>query len=478
MTTTRRQFIARGALMTGAFLGLKHHATSLFADQGYENQVPAYGPLHRDPGGLLDLPEGFEYRVLSRTGDPMADGLVTPGGPDGMAAFAGPGRQVILVRNHELTRGSNAGAFGDDAGLLEKVERQRLYDLADEKPPHLGGTTTLVYDPFEKKVIRQYLSLAGTCRNCAGGPTPWNSWITCEETMEKAGGENRLDHGYNFEVPAGADPHLTPAVPLKAMGRFNHEAVAVDPRSGVVYQTEDRGDGLFYRYVPNEPGNLQAGGRLQALVVADLASCDTRNWDQEVIVNQETNEKEMQSRARTFLVGEPVAVRWVDMEEIEAPNDDLRYRGHLDGAAVFARGEGAWYGNESVYFACTNGGPRQCGQVFRYRPSPYEGTALEATYPGSLELFAESPGRSLLEYCDNLTVAPWGDVILSEDGSQEQYIRGLTQEGKLYTIGRNRLNGSEFAGVCFAPNHPTLFVNIQNPGITFAITGPWHRMRG
>lgn len=475
MSISRRKFIGTGALFAAGLGGLRLNTLSLGA-QSYKNEADGYGELVRDPDGLMDLPRGFSYRVLSRTGQRMDDGLFLPGAPDGMAAFAS-GREVVLVRNHELTPDLPLnGPFGANTELLETVDAERLYDSGGRRRPHLGGTTNLVYDPETGKVVRQFLSLGGTCRNCAGGPTPWNTWITCEETVERAGDGNDEDHGYNFEVNANARPELTRAVALKAMGRFNHEAVAVDPASGVVYQTEDRGDGLFYRFIPNTPGELARGGRLQALVVVDKDSADTRNWPLEI---GKDDEGKTRYRAREgselFPERRALPVRWVDIEEVESPGDDLRQQGFSKGAAVFARGEGAWQGNDSIYFACTNGGAEQCGQVFRYRPGPHEGTSREQEQPGTIELFVESKGRTLLEYCDNLTVAPWGDVVLSEDGPENQYIRGVRPDGRLYTIAHNRLNHSELTGVCFAPNHPTLFVNIQNPGITFAITGPWER---
>ena len=467
-------------MLAAAFAGLRTNTFNLFAAQEYESEIEGYGRLVEDPAGVLDLPEGFHYHVLSRTGDFMRDGLRIPGAPDGMAAFQGAGDKVILVRNHELSRDSIfASPYGVDGGLKSKIDLSKIYDLADGVLPHIGGTTNLVYDPVRRKVIRQFMSLAGTCRNCAGGPTPWNTWITCEETLEKAGRINREDHGYCFEVPAVARPTLADPVPLKAMGRFNHEAVAVDPLSRVVYETEDRPDSLFYRFIPNVPGQLAQGGRLQALAIAGEDGCDTRNWDKVQIPKRSDGKfgVDFVTREKLFEKGMPREVRWVDMDEVESPKDDLRYRGFHDGGAVFARGEGAWFGNDSVYFACTNGGAVRKGQIFRYRPSPWEGTDREAEAPGTLELFVESPGETLLEYCDNLTVAPWGDLVISEDGPEQQYLRGVTKDGKLYTIGFNRLNDSEFAGVCFAPNHPTLFVNIQRPGITLAITGPWRNLK-
>jgi secreted PhoX family phosphatase len=418
-----------------------------------------------DPHKILDLPESFTYRVISREGERMDDGLRVPGACDGTAAFAGPGGTTILIRNHELLpeqRGS--GPFGRKNELLDLLNPARIYDRGGGKAPGLGGTTTLVYDTRTGKLERQFLSLAGTVRNCAGGPTPWGSWITCEETVLRAGeGALEQDHGYNFEVPASAEVALADPVPLKAMGRFNHEAVAVDPKSGIVYQTEDRDDGLIYRFIPEVPGKLHLGGRLQALVVADAASLDTRNWDGPVV------------RA-----GQSMAVTWMDVTEIDSPQDDLRQRGFQAGAARFARGEGMWYGNDAIYFACTNGGAAKKGQVWRYVPSPYEGTHRAAEAPARLDLFIEPNDGSLVENADNLTVAPWGDLVLAEDGvgekaAEKQFLVGVTPEGRVYPLARNAQNSAELTGVNFSPDGTTLFVNLFSPGATLAITGPWQR---
>lgn len=416
------------------------------------------GSLLPDPNGLVDLQEGFSYAVISRAGEPMDDGFIVPGYPDGMAAFPGPDGLTILVRNHEVSTGAAAalGAFGARYELLERLSPEMLYDAGHGGAPCLGGTTTVVYDTRTRAVQRQFLSLAGTLRNCAGGPTPWNTWITCEETTERAGGSLAQDHGYPFEVQASAEPGLSRPVPLRAMGRFNHEAVAVDPASGIVYQTEDAGDGLLYRYIPHEAGNLAAGGRLQALAAAATPSLDSRNWEQTSVE-----------------VGAPQPVRWIDMEDIEAPENDLRQRGFARGAARFARGEGMWYGQGAVFFACTSGGKNKKGQIWHYLPSPFEGTGREAEAPGQLTLFVEPSDGTLVENADNLTVAPWGDLILCEDGPGRQFLVGVRPNGELYRFGRNALSDSEFAGVTFSPDGSTLFVNIQRDGLTLAITGPW-----
>lgn len=528
--THRRQFLKGSGSVAIGFAGL-HRLLSLDAvAQPYQNQVTQLGKLVTDPHRIMDLPEGFTYKVLSSTGDMMSDGLKTPGSPDGMGAFASENGEVILVRNHELEdQKTFEGAYGLTNELLHKVDPKKMYDSGKGIQPQLGGTSNIVYDPEKREVVRSFMSLAGTCRNCAGGPTPWGSWITCEETVfrpksakevedakkaeekkakkeaektdeekakEKAEREAYLAklspkrrkqvlqdekekeqrkqqlkdedyfeqwHGYNFEVPASSEMKLVDPIPLKEMGRFNHEAVAVDPASGIVFQTEDRDDSLITRYIPNSPGNLSAGGKLQALVIKGNESCDTRNWP-------DTGEP-------VFPIGEAVDVEWMDLEDIDSPKDDLRKRAYDQGAAIFARGEGMWYGNGKIYFACTSGGLAKSGQVFIYEPSDVEGKPEEANKPGKLTLYLEPNNTLLLQYGDNLTVAPWGDIVLCEDGADDQYLRGVTPEGKIYTLGRSGYEGkSELAGCCFAPNHETLFVNLQRPGITLAITGPWKKL--
>lgn len=244
------------------------------------------------------------------------------------------------------------------------------------------------------------------------------------------------------------------------MGRFNHEAVSVDPATGIVYQTEDASDGLIYRYIPTRPGKLHEGGILQALAIRKAKSFDTRNWE-----------------TSNLSVGQSLDVEWITLVDVDSEVDDLRHRGYAQGAALFARGEGMWYGNKEIFFACTNGGNKKTGQVFKYIPGGKEGAKDETESPGKLMLFAEPNDRDILKFCDNLTVAPWGDVILVEDAT-DSYMRGITPDGKIYNIARNIGSSSEMAGVCFSPSGKTLFVNIQEQGLTLAVVGPWRQLRG
>lgn len=465
----RRKILATGAAAL-AFGGFARHASAqTVASETYVNEVEGYGPLVRDPNGVLDLPAGFSYRIVSQAGETMADGLLVPGQFDGMGCFPLEGSQVALVRNHEL-RGSSAshrnwGPGGYHQERLHRLTPGKAYDTDKDGRALPGGTTTLVYDMATGETLRQHLSLAGTSTNCCGGMTPWGSWLTCEETEETPADADVLrDHGYVFEVPAGATG-LVDAQPLKAMGRFDHEAVCVDPRTGIVYLTEDQVDGLFYRFIPTTPGRLAEGGRLQALAFADAPGAVTTNHD-----------------ARLWSPGDWRETAWIDLEEVDSPNGDLRLRGHASGAAQIARGEGVFWGRDELYLTATSGGPLKRGQVLRYVPSPDEGRPTEARQPGRVQLFVESTDEKTLNMADNITVAPWGHLVVCEDNYSEttrNHVKGVTPAGEVYVIARNVFTGnSEFAGAVFSPDGSTLFVNLQYPGLTFAITGPWTMIEG
>ncbi|MCP2670272.1 PhoX family protein [Maricaulaceae bacterium EIL42A08] len=465
MQPSRRTFLRQSVAVSAAFSGLPLLSACASAQSdGYINQVQGYGPLVPDPSRLFDLPAGFEYVTFSDTGEEMDDGLLVPGDHDGMACFAGPGDLITLVRNHELGPDeTRLSPFGADAERFGQIDPAKCYDTRPDGKPHLGGTTTVHFDPRRRAVVRQFLSLAGTEDNCAGGPTPWGSWITCEETRARAGQGGAKDHGYAFEVPADAQGLVTP-VPLIQMGRFNREAVAVDPETSIVYQTEDDRPSLITRFIPDVPGDLTQPGRLQALAVLDRPGVNTNNWPD----NPERIE-----------VGQPMSVAWIDVADPANPDNRMAEHTIAAGAASFTRGEGMWFGEGEVFFCCTDGGAERIGQIWRYRPSTQEGRPGEASSPGELTLLVESTSRQILEKCDNITVAPWGDLIVVEDGDAEQYIRGVTPAGEVYTIGRNAspdASGeySEITGPCFSPDGSLLFFNVQNgPGRTFAVSGPW-----
>ena len=420
------------------------------------------GHLVADPNRIIDLPRGFSYTTVSRVGAEMSDGLQVPGRHDGMAAFDGEDGRIRLVCNHEIMpERTSANSLRERFAALPEEAKAKFYDRGGDKTPGLGGTTTTIYNPATQTTERQFLSLGGTELNCAGGPTPWGSWLSCEECFEWAGDIEyfgrpaaRRDqwHGYVFEVSAYAD-ELVQAIPIKGMGRFEHEACAVDAATGIVYMTEDRYHSLFYRYIPNKPGELLAGGKLQALAVDGQPSLTTHNWNS----------------APSMRRGKPLSAHWIEIDDPNPLEDQIRLVGERQGAATFARGEGLCVADDRFAFTCTIGGPARLGQIFTYKPT--------STDAGELELIAEAQPDSLLRNADNLTMAPWGDLIVCEDTSSRCGLVGIRPDGSQYAIGDNAYSNSELAGVCFSPDGETLFVNIQYPGMTIAITGDWKSLQ-
>ena len=400
----------------------------------------AYGALQPDPEGLLDLPENFTYRVVSSLGDRMSDGASVPDKADGMGCFDLGDGQLALVRNHELVSTDDSGGafamgFGSkDGGFVP------------------GGTTHVILDAKTLTVTDQFRSLGGTIRNCSGGVTPWNTWLTCEESTTGPGrefGEGLVkNHGWVFEVPANARGLVAPE-PLYALGRFNHEAACVDPETGFVYLTEDRDDSVLYRFIPKQSDQLAMGGRLQAMQVVDAP--DLRNWS-----------------AASLRPGGVSAVNWLDLDDVESPNDDLRHRARAKGASLIARGEGIHMAQGEAYICSTSGGAARLGQILRLHLS-------DTGEQDRLELFFESVSTHQFNFGDNLTVAPNGHLVVCEDQYTEKvdnFLRGITPEGHAYPLARLRLQ-TELAGACFSPDGTTLFVNVYAPTRTLAITGPW-----
>ncbi len=456
---SRREFIFRAGL-TGAgvlaFDGLARRCEwlSTLADAS-GGSFAGYGPLvptkTNNTGEIfLALPKDFQYTVIGKAGSRMSDGHLTPPAHDGMAAFR-VGNQLRLVRNHEvnISSGKPGAAIGP-----------KPYDALAG-----AGTTTLIVDPITRTIVKDFISLSGTLINCAGGATPWNSWISCEETVlgptkfKSAAGNDHggfeRPHGYCFEVPAAANKAVDP-VPLKAMGRFVHEAIAVDSRTGIVYLTEDLASCGFYRFLPKKQGRLAAGGRLQMLAIKDQANFDTR-----------TRQK----------IGVALESKWVDIRHPDPPEAELDNlavykQGLAAGAATFARLEGCFFGNGRVYFTATIGGDKELGQIWEYLPTGKD--------QGTLTLLFEVTDPALMQMPDNICLAGQ-NLVVCEDNGVSNNVRLLTHRGQVFDIARNIVadfGNSELAGVTFSPDAQTLFVNVQAPGMTFAIWGPWDRISG
>jgi secreted PhoX family phosphatase len=475
----RRAFLRRAGLSAAGLAALSGPLQAVFARGAFAVGSPGvapnnggYGPIGPVPdladGAVrLHLPEGFQYRSFAPTGTPSTDGIITPGRHDGMAAFPWGDGRYRLVRNHEIN--GPGPAFGN---------RNKAYDKMAQ-----GGTMTLEVTPTADQV-QSWVSCNGTQMNCAGGATPWGTWLTCEETIngpdvgpDFTGADNSLlkrQHGYVFEVPASWGPgeHLKPMA-ITSAGRFAHEAVDVDPTTGILYQTEDNFDfpSGFYRYIaPRNParvGKLMNGGRLEMLKVAGI--------DNAVLDKGQAP-------------GVTYDVEWVTIDEPDktfAPgttnNQAIVFvgdQGRAKGAAIFSRLEGIFFDAGKVYIVSTQGGDTPAGEP---PPAGYgDGFGqlwVYDTNESTLTLLFESPSRTVLELPDNMCISPKKSSLLCEDGPVENFMRGITPQGEIFDFARNvipRREGDEFAGATFSPDGQVLFVNIQaSSGLSFAIWGPF-----
>jgi hypothetical protein len=383
--------------------------------------------LQRDPRGILDLPKGFSYRVLSRAGQRMHDGFRVPGHFDAMGVFESDG-QLVLMRNHEVAPGEAiSGPYpGGVAPPSEAWDRDAF-----------GGVTRIVLDRETLAVQREELALCGTHWNCAGGLSPWG-WLTCEEIFVPG-------HGYVFLVPHAARG-LTQAQPIRSYGRFRHEAATVDPETQIAYLTEDREDAAFYRFVPHTP-DKPFEGKLQALRVRDAPGFNT-------------------SRLK---LGQRVPIDWVDVPEPDPREDDVRLQARSRGAASFARTEGLWLTGPELFMCATTGGPIGRGQILRVQ---HAGDQPE------LSVVAHSEDAETLDMPDNITVAPSGELYVAEDGLEGNCLRRVTRDGVVSEFARNVRSTSELSGPCFTPDGRTMFVNVQHDGLTLAIQGPFKAAAG
>lgn len=417
----------------------------------------------------LGLPAGWVYRSVGATGSIMSDGVPTPGRQDGMAAFWGPDGIIRVVRNHEERESAAAGV---------RPFPGRRSDAYDDNV--IGGTTTLEVDPKTRELLGDWLSLNGTTFNCAGGPTPWGTWITCEESVNGPdvgpdfagnGPDFKQPHGFIYEVDPNRGRGDKRARPITKAGRFAHEAAAMDPRTGVLYQTEDQflGPAGFYRYSTRrnmmDAERILDGGKLEMLRIKGATEPTELGGVLTVGTEFEVDWVEIGDPDPTFSKSDPL------------PNDDaiayVAAQGFAQNAAAFARPEGCWYGNGYIWFSSTRGGATQLegnrfgeygnghGQIWRFDPLCQ-----------TLVLVFQSTDPAILDLPDNLTVSPSGNVVICEDGSDGNFIRCLGHDGVLSTVAENRTDrpNDEFAGACFSPDGRTMFVNLQAAnGLTFII---------
>lgn len=351
------------------------------------------GPLLPPDQNGVRLPQGFSSRIIARSGEQAApsSSYLWHGAPDGAAIFETESGGWIYASNSEISNGK-------------------------------GGVGALVFD--DKGHVRDsYNILSGTNRNCAGGATPWGTWLSCEETEE----------GLVWECdPKG----VKPAVKRPTLGVFNHEAVAVNPNTHILYLTEDRREGLFYRFIPDGMAtdglpDLTAG-RLQA-----------------AIVDPSNN-----------------AVTWADIPDPLART--LPTREQLPNATTFNGGEGIVFYDNVVSFT-TKGDDR----IWAYQT---DHEVISIIYDRAT---SDNP---ILSGLDNVTVSQDGELVVSEDGGDLQIV-AITATGRLVPL--MQLVGhdeSEVTGPAFSPDGTRLYFSSQRGtegssanGMTFEVTGPFHK---
>lgn len=457
---SRRSLLGRsaagmGIVVTGSLNGL-------FAGEalghGARHRPPdiGYGPLVDDPEGLLSLPEGFSYSIVAQTGVTTLDsGEPTPSDPDGTASFPRRHGGSVLINNHEV---------GSDEAYPVPHLDGFVYD-----PAAGGGTTTIEVDRDGRRV-REYVSLAGTQNNCAGGRSPWGTWLSCEEAEGLTG--QTKPHGYVFEVdPYDQDANRDPK-PIKALGRYAHEAVVVDPRRGTIYLTEDASgpNGLLYRWTPD--------GRAQPLRKGSLKRLADDAGTLEALKASTLRGAHVPDLSVATQQGTTYRAEWVSVPDRDAATTSTRKQFSDDQITRSRKLEGMWWGDGGAYFVCSfarfddGSAAQHDGQVWFI--DPREDTIELKLYfvytPGDQDDDPDGP--------DNITVSAYGGLMIAEDGDGKQHLVGATDHGETFFFARNEdPDSAEFTGPNFSPDRKTLFANIQEPGYVLAIRGPFRKER-
>ncbi|MGI9001960.1 MAG: alkaline phosphatase PhoX [Pseudonocardia sp.] len=456
---SRRDFLHRGTAAGAGVLLIGSTEMLVTAPAAVAAPRQAgYGPLVSDPNNRLALPEGFRYSIVTEAGvTQLESGEPTPRNHDGTGAYRTRDGGTVLVTNHEIRE-----PFGTELPVphLDGL----TYD------PGAAGGCTVVETDRDGARRTEFVGVAGTATNCAGGVTPWDTWLTCEEIDALTGANGfQRDHGYVFEVDpfdrgANRDP-----MPIMALGRFEHEAAVVDPQRGDLYLTEDasKPNGLLYRWEA-PPGFRGRRGALRALgptagVLAAMRATDGAG-------------NHVDDLSRATEVGTAYSVEWVPVPDRDGRTMPTRMQ-FTDRDVTRARKlEGAWWGDGGAYivasFARDESPVPHDGQIWFYEP---QRKLLTLRLRFGINPNPDVDGA--FDGPDNITVSPYGGVILAEDGEGVQHLVGATDSGATFPIARNEVDTNEFTGPVYSPDRRILFANLQTPGTMFAITGPWRRQR-
>lgn len=476
MTSTRRTVLTGaaagvGIAVAGAVPSLAQATPQAARRSGGHKPFP---PLKDDPKGILALPAGFRYTIVTETGSTKLDhgqGL-TPSSHDGMAVFDAGRNRYTLIQNHEIKPGAEYGVPNVKGTVYDPGARN-------------GGGCTVITTDRSGRNYGEFVGISGTSTNCSGGPTPWDTWLTCEETENKAGetwtsgdqkGVYQKDHGYVFEVTSDgkSDPR-----PIKCFGRYAHEALAIDKHRTSVYLSEDAGgpNGLFYRW--SAPRGVKLGRNMLTRLAPDAGTLAAM-----AIIMDDGSVLPDVAYLTSAQMGRPFPVKWITVPDRDARTKPVRQQ-FTDGQVTRGKKfEGVWGTDEGVYvvnsYAFNEGDlPTDAvphdGMVwfYNYREQtiqlvtyfPHQATAVSGDAAKYNDLTFDGP--------DNVSVTPWGSLVLAEDGAGASHVLSAFPGGPTYAIARNQLNDSEFCGPTFTEDGKVLFVNMQNPGLTLAITGPW-----
>jgi secreted PhoX family phosphatase len=384
----RKSFAGMGWVMAGTTLS--RCATDGDGTVTMSN-LAKLGPLQDPDENGLRLPMGFTSRVIARSGQAVGStDYVWHNAPDGGAVFT-----------------------TDDGGWI--------YVSNSETFPQLGGGAGALRFSAAGENVDAYRILADTTLNCAGGSTPWGTWLSCEE--------NPVGQVWECD-PLG----VRDGVARPAMGLFQHEAAAIDDANQHAYLTEDVGDGRFYRFVYDAPGDLSAGELQVAQVLGD---------------------------------GPEGMIEWHALPDPSAASEETRYQ--VADSTPFDGGEGIWNHEGVIYFA-TKGDNR----IWSYDTAT---SMLTILYD------AATSSNPILKGVDNLTVTPAGDVVVGEDGDDMQVV-AVTANGSVVPLVQvTAQDGSEITGPAFGPSLQRLYFSSQRgadgadllgrSGITYEVSGPF-----